>query len=80
MSRKSKYSLRGQIDEALRAAEGMLSDRSNFEPMGIDGVTLPKTLKEVDAFVKETIRLYVESWLLPPLRGAREKLNKPKKL
>jgi hypothetical protein len=30
----------------------------------------------IEPEVKECIRLYVETWVLPPLRKANEKLNK----
>lgn len=40
---------------------------------------LPKTETEVDAFIKERIRIYMETWVYPPLEAAIAKLErKPK--
>jgi len=76
---KNPYSTRGRVSAALTAAEKMLTDGVHFGGFGTyEGPPLPKTEKEVDAFIKARIRLYVETWLIKPLQVAAKKLEPPK--
>jgi hypothetical protein len=68
---KSAHSKSGLAKTALEAANDMLTSNSSFS------LYREVTLKpeEIDAFVKERIRIYVQTWLLPPLRELNEKLK-----
>ena len=46
-------------NEALKYAEGMLTEKSSFVPFDA----------AKNAEVKAAIRIYVETWVLPPLRN-----------
>lgn len=65
-----KYSkqLRQKSEELLRMAEGMLNDRSSFAPFD----------PAKDAEVKAAIRIYVQSWVIPPAKELYEELTKLK--
>jgi hypothetical protein len=72
----AKNSLRGHIYEALKMTEGLLNDGSGFAQLHESEPPLPKSEAEVDAFIKERIRPYVETWILPELRRALKKAER----
>lgn len=75
MSRsRTQFSLRGAIEKALKHAR---MDNCYFaETMLKPEFPLPKTEKEVDAFIKGRTKLWRESWLIPPLERALEKVKR----
>ena len=75
MSRsKSRYSLRGAIEEALRLAR---MDNLGFEDHHLKpDHPLPKTEAEVTAFIKGRTKLWRDSWLIPALERALDKVKK----
>lgn len=77
MGNKRNNSLRGRIASALKATEGLLNDGSCFKHLH-SREPLPKTEDEVNAFIKDRIRLYVETWILPDLRSALNKAERSK--
>lgn len=80
MRTKNPYSTRGRVSTALEYAEKMLTDQARFGGLGTyDGPPIPTTEKEVDAFIKARIRIYVQTWLIPPLRAAANNLTPKKK-
>ncbi len=74
MSRgKSKYSLRGAIEDALKHAR---MDNCSFEDIHLKPeFPLPKKEEQVDAFIKNRTRLWRENWLIPALERALEKVK-----
>ncbi len=73
MRTKTKWSLRGSIQEALRHAR--MTDCSFMETRLKPEFPLPKSEKEVDAFIKGRTELWRNSWLIPPLERALEKVK-----
>ena len=67
-----------QLQEILAAAKGDRSCFNRLHPSSYENaLPLPKTEQEVDAFIKERIRLHHQSWIIDPLRSILHKLGAP---
>lgn len=73
MRRGPKY----HVDQALLYAEGLIRHRGTTGPPWAK-IAHVGTDADEDRRIKEAIRLYVETWLLPHLREAQKKLTRKK--
>jgi hypothetical protein len=75
MSRsRTQFSLRGALEKALSVAR---MDNCSFESTVLrPDYPLPKSEKEVDAFIKGRTKIWRDSWLVPPLERALEKVQR----
>lgn len=64
------------ISEAMAAAIGERSSFSRLHPQSYEkALPYPKDESEVDAFIKERIKLHHDTWIVTPLREALRKLR-----
>jgi hypothetical protein len=66
-----RRSVTSLIDEALRVLTMETADFSNINLSTHD--PLPKSEKEVDAFIRRRLENWLRSWVIPPLQQARKK-------
>lgn len=62
---KKQALMRSLIRETIDSAQ---MNKAAFDQLCGDGQDLPKTEKQVTAFIKERTRLYRESWIINRLR------------
>lgn len=67
-----------RLQEALAAARSDRACFSRLHPQSYEGaLPLPKHEDEVDAFIKERIRLHHNSWIVKPLETVLFDLGAP---
>ena len=71
--RTRSNSYRALIESALRAAR---MENASFGPMPMTEPIVLGTPEEVDRFVKEAVRLYIDTWVCGPLERALAKVVK----
>lgn len=74
----SRYSLRGHLEEGVKMAEKMIAtDQYSAAYISFaQDCDCPTKPDEANNWVKDQIRLYMETWVLPELRAALEKARK----
>lgn len=78
MSHK-RYSLRGHLEEALKMTREMISkEHDSVRAVFVDSDEhiYPRNPAAGNVWIKDQIRLYVETWVLPEIEAALAKVRK----